>query len=147
MKSERFRIAEKFRSEGQGESSRINGEKERGLKTIQSEAFRKAEIIMGQADARAAAISREPITSHYRPVIFTALLNQWKHLKILLIQLLQLLFPQKRIIQIPYRYEINSGLTGQKCFCNYGRFKKIIARKKGCIKSLLHCPLPPKGVR
>jgi membrane protease subunit HflC len=56
MKSERFRIAEKFRSEGQGESSRINGEKERGLKTIQSEAFRKAEIIMGQADARAAAI-------------------------------------------------------------------------------------------
>jgi membrane protease subunit HflC len=56
MKSERFRIAEKFRSEGQGESSRINGEKERGLKTIQSEAFRKAEIIMGQADARATAI-------------------------------------------------------------------------------------------
>ena len=39
MKSERFRIAEKFRSEGQGEASRINGEKERDLKTIQSEAF------------------------------------------------------------------------------------------------------------
>lgn len=56
MKSERFRIAEKFRSEGQGEASRINGEKERDLKTIQSEAYRKAEEITGQADARATAI-------------------------------------------------------------------------------------------
>jgi modulator of FtsH protease HflC len=56
MQSERFRIAEKFRSEGQGEASKINGEKERDLKTIQSEAFREAEEIMGRADARAAAI-------------------------------------------------------------------------------------------
>ncbi len=56
MKSERFRIADKFRSEGQGEASRINGEKERELKKIQSEAFRQAEEIKGKADARAAAI-------------------------------------------------------------------------------------------
>jgi len=56
MKSERFRIAEKFRSEGQGEASKINGEKERDLLTIQSVAFRKAEEIRGKADARAAAI-------------------------------------------------------------------------------------------
>jgi len=56
MKSERFRIADKFRSEGQGESSRINGEKERDLKNIQSEAFREAEEIKGKADAEAAAI-------------------------------------------------------------------------------------------
>ncbi len=56
MKSERFRIAEKFRSEGQGEASKINGEKERDLLTIQSEAFRQAEEIMGRADARAASI-------------------------------------------------------------------------------------------
>jgi membrane protease subunit HflC len=56
MKSERFRIAEKFRSEGQGEASKINGEKERDLKTIQSEAFKKAEEIKGKADARATAI-------------------------------------------------------------------------------------------
>jgi len=56
MKSERYRIADKFRSEGQGEASRINGEKERELKKIQSEAFRKAEEIKGKADARAAAI-------------------------------------------------------------------------------------------
>jgi len=56
MKSERFRIADKFRSEGQGEASRINGEKERELKNIQSLAFRDAEMIKGKADAAAAAI-------------------------------------------------------------------------------------------
>lgn len=56
MKSERFRIADKFRSEGQGEASRINGEKERDLKNVQSEAFRQAEEIKGKADAEAAAI-------------------------------------------------------------------------------------------
>ncbi|UTW66612.1 protease modulator HflC [bacterium SCSIO 12643] len=56
MKSERFRIADKFRSEGQGEASRINGQKERDLKEIQSVAFRKAEEIKGAADAEAAAI-------------------------------------------------------------------------------------------
>jgi membrane protease subunit HflC len=56
MKSERFRIADKFRSEGQGEASRINGEKERELKNIQSLAFRDAEMIKGKADAKAASI-------------------------------------------------------------------------------------------
>lgn len=56
MTSERYRIADKFRSEGQGEASRINGEKERELKSIQSEAFKKAEEIKGRADAKAAAI-------------------------------------------------------------------------------------------
>lgn len=56
MNSERFRIADKFRSEGQGEASRINGEKERDLKSIQSTAFEEAEKIKGKADAKAAAI-------------------------------------------------------------------------------------------
>lgn len=56
MKSERFRIADKFRSEGQGEASRINGEKERELKNIQSIAFRDAEMIKGKADATATSI-------------------------------------------------------------------------------------------
>ena len=56
MTSERFRIADKFRSEGQGEASRINGEKERELKSIQSEAFKTAEEVKGKADAEAASI-------------------------------------------------------------------------------------------
>ncbi|WP_316811687.1 protease modulator HflC [Pedobacter heparinus] len=56
MKSERFRIADKFRSEGQGEASKINGDKDRELKNIQSAAFKKAEEIKGRADANAASI-------------------------------------------------------------------------------------------
>lgn len=56
MKSERYRVADKFRSEGQGEASRINGEKDRELKNIQSTAFKKAEEIKGKADANAASI-------------------------------------------------------------------------------------------
>lgn len=56
MTSERYRIADKFRSEGQGEASRINGEKERDLKSIQSTAFEQAEKIKGKADAEAASI-------------------------------------------------------------------------------------------
>ncbi|MCF8331610.1 MAG: protease modulator HflC [Bacteroidales bacterium] len=56
MRTERFRIADKFRSEGQGEASEINGKKERELNQIRSEAFKKAEKIKGEADAKAAAI-------------------------------------------------------------------------------------------
>ncbi len=56
MRSERFNIAEKFRSEGQGEASKINGEKGLELMTIQSEAFKKSEEIKGKADAEAAKI-------------------------------------------------------------------------------------------
>jgi len=56
MISERRRIADEFRSEGQGEASRISGEKDRELLTIQSEAFRQSEEIRGRADAQAAAI-------------------------------------------------------------------------------------------
>ncbi len=59
MKSERFRIADKFKSEGQGEASRINGEKERELKTILSEAYKTAEEIKGKADGEAARIYAE----------------------------------------------------------------------------------------
>ncbi len=56
MIAERKRIAERFRSEGFGESARIRGEKERELKAIQSEAYRKSQEIVGKADAEATAI-------------------------------------------------------------------------------------------
>lgn len=56
MISERNRIADQFRSEGQGEARRIEGEKERDLAQIQSEAIKESEIIRGRADARATAI-------------------------------------------------------------------------------------------
>ncbi len=56
MITERKRKADKFRSEGQGEASKILGNKERDLKKIQSEAYKIAQEIMGKADAEAATI-------------------------------------------------------------------------------------------
>jgi membrane protease subunit HflC len=56
MISERKRIAEQYRSEGAGEAARINGDKERELKAITSEAYRKSQEIKGRADAEAADI-------------------------------------------------------------------------------------------
>ncbi|KAA3610441.1 MAG: protease modulator HflC [Calditrichaeota bacterium] len=56
MITERKRIADKFRSEGQGAASKILGDKERELKRIQSEAYRKSQEIVGKADAEATAI-------------------------------------------------------------------------------------------
>ena len=56
MIAERKRIAERFLSEGHGESARIRGEKERELKQIESEAYRKSQELIGQADGEATAI-------------------------------------------------------------------------------------------
>ena len=56
MISERQRIAERSRSEGQGRAAEVRGQRERELKTIESEAFRQAEEIRGRADAAASAI-------------------------------------------------------------------------------------------
>ena len=56
MISERQRIAEQYRAEGAGEAARINGDKERELKSITSEAYRQAQEIRGKADAEAADI-------------------------------------------------------------------------------------------
>ncbi|MBP7775708.1 MAG: protease modulator HflC [Acidobacteria bacterium] len=56
MIAERQRIAELFRSEGQGEAARIEGERERELQRIQSEAFKEAETLRGNADAEATGI-------------------------------------------------------------------------------------------
>jgi membrane protease subunit HflC len=56
MIAERKQIAEKFRSEGKGEASKIIGDKDRDLKEIRSEAFRQAQEIKGRADAEATDI-------------------------------------------------------------------------------------------
>ncbi len=53
MIAERNQIAEKFRSEGQGEARKILGEKERDLKLITSEAYKVAQEIKGKAYAEA----------------------------------------------------------------------------------------------
>lgn len=56
MITERRRIAQRFRSEGEGEAANILGSMERELKEIRSEAYRLAQEIEGKADAEATAI-------------------------------------------------------------------------------------------
>ena len=56
MISERKRIAELFRSEGQRNLQEIGGTKDKRLKEITSEAYRQAQFIRGRADAEAARI-------------------------------------------------------------------------------------------
>jgi membrane protease subunit HflC len=56
MIAERQRMAEQFRSEGQGEAARINGERQRELAEIQSKAYERAQEVSGEADAEAATI-------------------------------------------------------------------------------------------
>lgn len=59
MISERQRIAAQFRSEGEGEGSRIRGDTARELASLRSEAKRQAEIVRGEADAEATRIYAE----------------------------------------------------------------------------------------
>lgn len=56
MIAERNQIAEKFRSEGQGEARKIEGDREKEMKRITSEAYKTAEEIKGKADAEATLI-------------------------------------------------------------------------------------------
>ncbi|WP_038165105.1 protease modulator HflC [Verrucomicrobium sp. BvORR106] len=56
MTSERMQIAERFRSEGEGEAAKIIGRKEKDLREIESSAYRKVQEIQGEADAKATEI-------------------------------------------------------------------------------------------
>ena len=59
MLAERQRIAEQFRSEGQGRAAEIDGETQRLLAEIRSAGRRDAEVIRGRADAEATRIYNE----------------------------------------------------------------------------------------
>ena len=56
MISERKRIAERSRSEGQGKAAEIRGQKERDVLAASSEGYKKAQEKKGAADAEATAI-------------------------------------------------------------------------------------------
>ena len=56
MIAERKQIAEKFRSEGQGEARVIEGNRDKELKKITSEAYKTAQEIMGKADAESTMV-------------------------------------------------------------------------------------------
>jgi membrane protease subunit HflC len=65
MISERKRIAERSRSEGQGKAAEIRGQKERDVLGASSAGYKTAQEIKGEADAKATAIyaraySRDP---------------------------------------------------------------------------------------
>lgn len=59
MISERMKIAERYRSEGLGRKSEIDGQREKELLEIESEAYRKAETIKGEAEAESTRLYAE----------------------------------------------------------------------------------------
>ncbi len=70
MISERQQIAQRFRSEGEGEAAKIAGQRERDLSEIQSGAYLKAQQIRGEADAKASetyakAFSEDPRAAEF----------------------------------------------------------------------------------
>ncbi|WP_367025781.1 protease modulator HflC [Methylococcus sp. ANG] len=62
MISERLQIAQRFRSEGEGEAARIAGNKERDINEIASTAYKRVQEIVGEADAKATEIYAKAYT-------------------------------------------------------------------------------------
>ncbi|HUG44851.1 MAG TPA: protease modulator HflC [Acidobacteriota bacterium] len=79
MIAERHRIAQRFRSEGEGEAARIRGERERDLARIQSEAYRTAQEVRGEADARATAVYADAYNRDATFYTFTKSLETYEH--------------------------------------------------------------------
>ncbi|MEY2557267.1 MAG: modulator of FtsH protease HflC [Verrucomicrobiota bacterium] len=75
MISERRQIAQRFRSEGEGEAARIAGQKERDLNEIQSTAYRRVQEIRGQSDAKATEIYARAYTQNPQAAEFYGFLK------------------------------------------------------------------------
>ena len=75
MISERLQIAQRFRSEGEGESARIAGQRERDLNEIQSNAYRQVQQIRGEADAKASEIYAKAYTQDSQAAEFYTFLK------------------------------------------------------------------------
>ncbi|HYR58214.1 MAG TPA: protease modulator HflC [Chthoniobacteraceae bacterium] len=72
MISEREQIAQRFRSEGEGEAAKIAGQKERDLNEIQSTAYREVQRIRGESDAKASEIYAKAYSSSPQAAEFYA---------------------------------------------------------------------------
>jgi modulator of FtsH protease HflC len=72
MISERLQIAQRFRAEGEGESARIAGQRERDLNEIQSNAYRQVQQIRGESDAKATEIYARAYTQNPQAAEFYA---------------------------------------------------------------------------
>jgi membrane protease subunit HflC len=75
MISERLQIAQRFRSEGEGESARIAGQRERDLNEIRSNAYRQVQQIRGEADAKATEIYARAYTQNPQAAEFYVFLK------------------------------------------------------------------------
>lgn len=75
MISERLQIAQRFRSEGEGESARIAGQRERDINEISSTAYRQVQQIRGEADAKATEIYARAYTQNPQAAEFYAFLK------------------------------------------------------------------------
>ena len=75
MISERMQIAQRFRSEGEGESARIAGQRERDLNEIQSKAYWQVQQIRGEADAKAMEIYARAYTQNPQAAEFYSFLK------------------------------------------------------------------------
>ena len=79
MVAERKRIAQRYRSEGEGEAANILGSMDRELKEIQSEAYRLAQEIEGKADAEATAIYADAFNRDPEFYAFLQTLNSYRN--------------------------------------------------------------------
>jgi membrane protease subunit HflC len=75
MISERLQIAQLFRSEGEGESARIAGQRERDLNEIQSNAYLQVQKIRGESDAKASEIYAKAYTQDSQAAEFYTFLK------------------------------------------------------------------------
>ena len=75
MISERLQIAQRFRSEGDGESARIAGRRDRDLNEIQSNAYRAVQQIRGESDAKATEIYARAYTQNPQAAEFYVFLK------------------------------------------------------------------------
>ena len=75
MICERLQIAQRFRSEGEGEAASIAGQRERDLNEIQSKAYREVQRIRGEADAKASEIYARAYSQNAQAAEFYAFLK------------------------------------------------------------------------
>jgi len=75
MISERLQIAQRFRSEGEGEAARILGKKQRDLAEIESKAYRQVQQLQGEGDAEATRIYAEAFNKDAQAVDFYGFLK------------------------------------------------------------------------
>ncbi len=78
MIAERKRAAEKYRSEGRGIRAEIEGRTEKELKTILSQAYKKAQEIKGEAEAKATKIYADAYSKDPRFFSFIKTLQTYK---------------------------------------------------------------------